>query len=234
MGKKKHPNVSTSSAQVSLLSRRLQNLRTQVPAEFPRKPLGLADLARFKANEYRLLLLYVLPALLKKILPKHQLPGMENPQCLLYKHFLLLHVATRLLCSPDKCVERAEYAKQLYRLFFENLPVLYGQDSQIMNMHNVIHVADDVIELQCPLDSLSSFSFENSLGKMKKKLRSTNKPLAQYCRRLGETNTYSAPRKMCHTKPRFRLTRRGHASVHYQNTIIRPSQPDNFVMLHDD
>lgn len=233
VGKKKHPGISISSTQANILSRRLQHMRAQAPAEFPRKPRGLAELVRFKATEYRFLLIYVLPVILKKILPKHQLPGMEKPEPLLYKHFLLLHVATRFLCSPDKCVERAEYAKQLYKLFFENLPALYGKDSQIMNMHNLLHAADDVIEFQCPLDSLSSFSFENSLGKMKKKLRSTNKPLAQYCRRLAEMNTDYVPVKKNRVKPRFRLSRRGRITVDYLNAELRPSQPNNFVLLKD-
>lgn len=55
-----------------------------------------------------------------------------------------------------------------------------------MNMHSLIHLADDVKTTGCPLSEITAFSFENELGKMKKMLRSGRKPLAQLCRRLHE------------------------------------------------
>lgn len=54
-------------------------------------------------------------------------------------------------------------------------------------MHSLIHLADDVVNMKCPLSKITAFSFENALGKIKKMLRSGNRPLPQVCRRLHET-----------------------------------------------
>lgn len=53
-------------------------------------------------------------------------------------------------------------------------------------MHNLVHLADDITYMKCPLSNITAFPFENALGKIKKLLRSGNKPIAQICRRLHE------------------------------------------------
>lgn len=55
-----------------------------------------------------------------------------------------------------------------------------------MNMHNLIHLADDVTNMGCSLSSLTAFPFARILGKLKKNIRSGNRPLAQVCRRFCE------------------------------------------------
>lgn len=65
--------------------------------------------------------------------------------------------------------------------------ITYGTESQIMNMHSLIHLTDDVTNMKCSLSSLTTFPFENALGKIKNMLRSGNRPLSQICRRLHET-----------------------------------------------
>jgi len=50
----------------------------------------LKQLAQFKASEFRLLLLYVLPTVLS-LLPNE-----------IYEHFLLLHCAIRILSFPER------------------------------------------------------------------------------------------------------------------------------------
>jgi len=62
-------------------------------------------------------------------------------------------------------------------------------------MHNFLHVADDVQNHGCTLDEMSSFDFENELGKMKRVLRTPNKPLGQYCRRKEEVGPSPPPKK---------------------------------------
>lgn len=55
-----------------------------------------------------------------------------------------------------------------------------------MNMHAVIHVADDVLSMGCSLSRISAFPFKNFLGKLANLIRTPFHPLPQICRRLHE------------------------------------------------
>ena len=74
------------------LSRRMKLLECQVPCEFQRKPRSTDHIGEWKATELRCVLLYAGPVVLKDVLISK-----------LYKHFLLLHVACRFLCSDQLC-----------------------------------------------------------------------------------------------------------------------------------
>lgn len=104
----------------------------------------------------------------------------------MYQHFLLLVVACRILCNPELCVDYVNYARELLRKFFELLPNFYGSDSQIMNRHNIIHLADEVEQTKKNLCAISAFPFENCLGKIKRLIVGRNNPLAQLVRRMSE------------------------------------------------
>ena len=66
------------------------------------------------------------------------------------------------------------------------MPVFYEKASQVMNFHNLNHVADDVRFMQSDLSSFSAFPFESLLGQIRKLVRTPNNPLIQVCRRLHE------------------------------------------------
>jgi len=84
-------------------------------------------------------------------------------------------------------------------------------------MHNITHIADDVTEYQCPLDDLSAFAFESALGKMKKTLRSTVRPLAQLCRRYSEREYFVPPSAKLQMKPLMHCSQGGKIKVRYLN-----------------
>jgi len=202
------------------LSSRLEGLRRDTPSDFPRKPRGVDEIPWYKANEFKFILVYCGPIVLQGILPPP-----------LYKHFLLLHSAIRLLCWQETAVSHAMYAKSLYTLFFNLLPKYYGADSQILNMHNLIHIADDVIKYQCTLDEMSAFSFESSMGKMKKMLRSAVNPLAQLCRGYAEKEDFTPPSPKLQTTPLLCRDPSGQIKVRYLDTKLSSSRPDNVVLL---
>lgn len=77
--------IRMSSNLINEISRLLVAIEELIPVEFSRKTRTLDELSRFKATEFRLLLLYVLPLILKNRLPD-----------VVYNHFLLLHVAIRI------------------------------------------------------------------------------------------------------------------------------------------
>ncbi|KAJ8677650.1 hypothetical protein QAD02_013437 [Eretmocerus hayati] len=56
-----------------------------------------------------------------------------------------------------------------------------------INMHDLLHMPDDVEEMGCDITQYTAFPFENNLGvTLKGGLRSDNKPLAQICQRTAE------------------------------------------------
>lgn len=82
------------------------NLTDFIPSEFARKSRSLTELARWKATELRTFLLYTRPVVLKNVLPTR-----------MYDHFLIFHVAIKILATEGLCKEFNQYAKELLHLF---------------------------------------------------------------------------------------------------------------------
>lgn len=161
-------NIRRLNSQLKLLGR-------FIPKEFQRKKFDFDELSYWKATQFRFFLHYCGALVFRKILPKQ-----------IYQHFLLLVVACRILCDPDLCVEYVNYARELLRKFFELLQNFYGLDSQVINSHNLIHLADDVEQTRINLCAISAFPFENCLGKIKRLITGRCNPLAQLVRRMSE------------------------------------------------
>ncbi|KAG8173950.1 hypothetical protein JTE90_027181 [Oedothorax gibbosus] len=159
-------------AQISIL---LENIRPCIPKEFARKPRSLKELDRFKATEFRQLLLYTGPVVFKDIL--------KQP---LYEHFLTLHVAITILASNDYHLAFNSYADDLLKYFAMVFINLYGEHMVSYNIHGLVHLASDVLKFG-PLDNFSAFGFENHLQQLKKLIRKADKPLKQIYNRLKET-----------------------------------------------
>ena len=95
-----------SSRNLGSISNLLVGLVGFIPGEFSRKPRPLMEVDRWKATEFRQLLLYTGPVVL-----------LGNLRDALYKNFLLLHVALYILVSPSLCQQYCDYAEQLLVLF---------------------------------------------------------------------------------------------------------------------
>lgn len=76
------------------------------------------------------------------------------------------------------------------------MPNFYGNSSQIMNIHNLIHIADDVISIGAPISQFSAFDFENSLGYIKSIIKSPTNPISQIQRKLHVFHTNRSPNKI--------------------------------------
>lgn len=160
---------------LEVLKQILIAITSDVPIEFQRKTFDIDDISNWKATQYRFILLYCGALVLKDILPENR-----------YRHFLLLFVACRLLCSREIAVAQSDTAKALLIKFFVLMPSLYDEGSHPMNFHNLIHLADDVKYLNASLSDFSAFSFKNKIGLLKKLIRTPNKPLAQVVNKLKE------------------------------------------------
>lgn len=79
--------------------------------------------------------MYVGPVVLKNYLPDNYLI-----------HFISLHSAIRILCQETDCKNNNKYVKLLLNYFVEKCPELFGIEFMIYNIHNLIHLADDVLK----------------------------------------------------------------------------------------
>lgn len=165
-----------SHSQINRISGKLLNIRKFLPSDFARKPRPLKYLKIWKATEFRNFVLYFGPIVLKNILSKK-----------LYKHFLMLHVAIRLLCDEAIiCIEENNIAADvLLQKFVKLFASIYGPKCVSYNVHNLNHLVADVRKFG-KLNTFSAFQFENAIGSLKKLIRKGDKPLQQLARRLVE------------------------------------------------
>uniref|UniRef100_A0ABD2W8Y9 Transposase domain-containing protein n=1 Tax=Trichogramma kaykai TaxID=54128 RepID=A0ABD2W8Y9_9HYME len=150
------------------LSQRLMNLSHQIPNDFQRSTRSLGEIQMWKATEFRLFLMYIGPFVLSDILSDD-----------LLEHFMLLYVACRILSSDSTCLKYINHAQ----LYLERFVLLcysnYRPNSQVSNIHSLIHLCDDVKFMNTNINNYTAFPFENKLGKMKKKIKSGYKHVVQ-------------------------------------------------------
>lgn len=172
-----------SQQQLSLLSAALENMSNRLPSEFARQPRSLNLIDRWKATEFRQFILYTSIIALKDVVSVE-----------IYKTSLSLTVALSILLNSSKHIRNGylSYARELLEYFVRQCSDIFGPQFVVYNVHNVIHLADDVENYQCSLNILSAFPFENHLHKIKKLVRSSNNPISQVFKRLAEKERYSA------------------------------------------
>ena len=110
-----------------------------------------------------------------------------------YDHFILLHVAIRLLLQKTICRDHAPYADKRLRLFVKVRRKLYGAKFISFNVHSLIHLATNV-ERHGALDDFSAFPFEKKLQLLINMLKQRDRPLQQTVRRLNEVNRLNTNR----------------------------------------
>lgn len=163
-----------SKAALLALKGRFKSFRSYVPSDFARKPRDLNEISGFKATEYRQILLYTLPVLLKNIV---------SP--LLYKQVLKLHVAIRLLSDPLRYKENIGAARELITQFVDEYDDVIGKKHFTFYSHCLLHIPDDV-EKYGPLYSLSAYKYENHMRLIKRLLRRKHGHIKQFFNRVDE------------------------------------------------
>lgn len=153
-------------------------IRFSIPSEFARLPRSLDAVDKWKATEFRLFLLYLGPVILKSI--------MSNEY---YIHFLTFSIAIRILCDPKLCIQMNDYAHNLLVYFVDHYKNLYGREYMSYNVHNVLHLANEVKTFG-PLDKFSCFQFENYLRSIRRKVQNSGQPLEQLINRISEENKF--------------------------------------------
>ena len=143
-----------SQKQVKEISFKLENLTGTLPSEFARQPKSLEELKCWKATEFRQFLLYAGPVVLK---------GVINGS--IYIHCLAFSVAISIFLNKNKIKDptNISYAKDLLIFFIQKAPEFYGKKFLVYNIHNLIHLHQDVECFSETLDAYSCFAFENHL-----------------------------------------------------------------------
>lgn len=178
-------NGRLSTPYLKEISRLLANLNGKLPSDFVRQTRSLEDVNRWKATELRTFLLYVGIVVLKDIL---------NPQ--MYKHFLSLSLAIRMLCEENNVIRKTylSHAQKLLEYFVSNAHEHFGETFCVYNVHCLLHITDDVEHFQSSLDEISCFQFENFLQQLKRLVRGKQNPLVELAKRLSEHKS-DDPRK---------------------------------------
>lgn len=220
------PEVRLGPTGKRILSEKMESLTTQIPIEFQRKPRTTNIFTRWKATEFRLFLLYLGPIVLKGVVLNR-----------IYRHFMFLHVACRILCNSNTALRLNATAKFLLTRFFVDAKNIYGKGIYSYNMHNVLHFADDVVKMGCSLNFISAYSFENYLGKIKRLVRSGYRPLAQICRRLFEYRLLKKTKPV--VPPKIQILKRCSrdrtriVKMKYLDYTLTTKRPNNTVLLNN-
>ncbi|KAJ8673565.1 hypothetical protein QAD02_004827 [Eretmocerus hayati] len=182
------PAVTLSAGQREELNRRTEMLKKDIPYEFKRKMRPTNHYKDYKATDHRFFVKYCGSVVLKKIL---------SNEC--YDHFLLFHVACRMLSRKKASTHsRLALAQQYLSQFVETFKILYGLKFVSLNVHSLHHVVDDV-NSGCDVNDLAASPFKSDLLKAKHLLRSSHNTLAQCSRRIFEER--SVIRKSLYAQP---------------------------------
>ncbi|XP_041985034.1 uncharacterized protein LOC121737423 [Aricia agestis] len=145
----------------------------QMPKEIHRSVRSLKDLSHWKGSEFRTFLLYLSYVILKDVL--------DNAA---YHHFLLFF-STVTICTSETHFQLLPVAEIMLKQFVDNYGKFYGQEYITSNVHNLIHVVEEVKRFGT-LQSFNAYPFENKLSLIKRMIRKGNQPLQQIANRLLE------------------------------------------------
>lgn len=189
-------DVKLSAREIEIVNARIKTIRDFCPREFARRPKDITNYSRYKATEFRQLILYIGPVIYFGIYKQ-----------VVFDHYLLHHAALRCLASPRPSNTDLEYAQDALNEWINLSSDIYGQSFPTYNTHGHKHLAEDVKNLG-PLDSISAFIYETHMQILRKLCRSPHLPLQQMYRRFEEER--SRPRQRSDSLP--------------QNNELRPSQ----------
>lgn len=134
----------------------------------------MEELARWKTTEYRTFVLYVGPIMLKNVVSD-----------ICYNHFMSLNIVMIILLSPD-FGSLIDYAQELLEYFVKTFENIYGQYLMSYNIHELLYLVEDYKKYG-PLDSCSTFPFENYMKVLKSMTRKPIEQLEQIILRYNET-----------------------------------------------
>lgn len=132
------------------LNQRLMKIKPNL--NISRKPRPLSDKSKYKANEYRNLLLYYLTYSLRGLLAKDYVD-----------HFKLLSSSIYAMLRKEITLEEINDSEIKLHKFANDFEHLYGVDKVTPNIHLLRHIPNSV-RFHGPLWAQSAFGFESNNG----------------------------------------------------------------------
>jgi len=166
-------SVQNRSSSATIFAEFLEVFYKFIPCEFTRKKL-FKRFGKWKSKEYRLLLLYLCPVILKFLLREE-----------VYKLYLLLYVAILIMNSDVLIEDHLSDANRFLIGFVKESANIFGREFVVYNVHSALHLASDVARFG-KLKNFWAYPFEDCLGGLKKLVQSSSRPLQQVIRRLIE------------------------------------------------
>ena len=145
---------------VQKVNERLSQIKP--PNDITRCPRNIEnEMQYWKASEFCLFLLFYAPIVLHSILPQEH-----------YKHFIFLSEAIFILLGDSNTYKELEHTERLLQHFCLMFSALYSEGKETINVHSLLHLADDVRNLG-PLWIHSCFPFESYNGNLLKLFHGT-------------------------------------------------------------
>lgn len=117
--------------------------------------------------------------------------------------------------------------------FVSNYGTIYGEEYLSHNVHNLIHIANDVKTFGC-LDNFSCFKYKNNMQKIKKKLHQCGKPLEELSNRLfEELQQPIIPCSIVHYPIVVYTSKNKISCFQYENFKIAITENDKCALLND-
>lgn len=160
----KKPFYMNKKRQV-ILNQRL--LKIKNPSYISRRPRSLQNLKQFKASELRSLLIYYMPIITDKLLPKKYID-----------HFKLLSTSIYTLLQPSISNDELNITEEKLKRFVREFEEYYGIIHMTMNVHSLLHLVNCVRNYG-PLWAFSMFPFESFNGTLKSFVLATTDVLHQ-------------------------------------------------------
>lgn len=164
-----------STHQQNMINQTLELAKRTQPIEFSRRIRPITDFSLFKATEFRTLLLYTgMVAFLKTISQKS------------LDIFLLSRCGIHLLSDEKQFKLNNATAKIMLQSFVVQFSDHFGKHLISFNVHNVVHLADETIIQNAPLDEFACWIFESYNSTLKYFGRKQNLYLQQAYNRTME------------------------------------------------
>ena len=151
------------------------------PSNFGRKPRSLQLKEKFKATEWRSMLLYTGFCILKGVLTNQA-----------YSHHLLLACAMKILLHEQWCGRYHELANRMLRKYVKGYGELYGRDCIVYNVHTLIHFAA-AASRHGSLEKIGAFAFESYMRQLRAAVRKPEASLKQVVKRELERRRLTLP-----------------------------------------
>lgn len=140
-----------SAQQINTVNDVLDKASLSRPIEFARPVKDIRKFKKLKCTQLRQFLLYLSIVAMKKVLTKFQ-----------YEHLLLFVIGIRILSDEKQFKQKNAIAKRMLYDYVDILRKNFGKFRLIYSIHNLIHLADETLTQNQPLDAFSMWEFETA------------------------------------------------------------------------